>query len=62
MMKYFLFFERLLICLKACVVSCLKLRYIHTVNVPLPSKTNGFQSEVKFTHAADYFFILNSCF
>ena len=67
MMKYFLYFERLLIYLKACIVSCLKqdlykLRYFHNVNVPLQSVTNGFQSEVRFAHAADYLSILNSCF
>ena len=64
---YFFYFERLLICIKACIVSCLKqdlckLRYIYTVNVPLQSMTNAFQSKVRFAHAADYLSILNSCF
>ena len=41
--------------------SCLKqdlckLRYIHTVYVPLQSMPNGFQSEVRFAHAADILF------
>ena len=63
----FFYFERLFIFLKVCIVSCLKqdlckLRYIHTVNAPLQSKTNGFQSEVRFAHAAYYLSILNSCF
>ena len=30
-----------------------KLRFIHTVYVPLQSMTNGFQSEVRFAHADD---------
>ena len=43
------------------MVSCLKqdlckLSYIHTVYVPLQSMTNGFQSEVRFVHSADFFF------
>ena len=33
-----------------------KLRYIHTVYVPLQSMTNGFQSEVRVVHAADILF------
>ena len=54
---------------KICIVSCLKqdlckLRYIHTVYVPLQSMTNGFQSEERFAHSADifFFFILDLCF
>ena len=33
-----------------------KLRYINTVNVPLQSMANGFQSEVGFAHAAGVLF------
>ena len=35
--------------------------YIHTVNVPLQSMANVFQSEVRFAHAADILFIHFKC-
>ena len=34
----------------------LQSKYIHTVYVPLQSMPNGFQSEVRFAHAADILF------
>ena len=45
-----------------CMVSCLKqdlykLRYIHTVYMPLKSMANGFQSEVRFAYVADILFV-----
>ena len=65
--EIFSFILKVFLCLKACIVSYLKqdlckLRYIHNVNMPLQSMTNGFQSEVRLAHAVDYLSILNSCF
>ena len=36
------------------------LQTIHTVNVPFLSMANGFQSEMRFTHAVDILFVYSN--
>ena len=62
MMKYFLLFWKIANMTNGLHSSCLmqdlcKLRYIHTVYVPLHSMANDFQSEVRFAHASDILFV-----